>query len=550
MVAKAVGLLMFDTLRNKLRPVQLGCGTKAGCEAAVHAARTYLSNASESKPRILLKMDFRNAFNTLRRDKLLTEIREQCPHLYKFIWQAYSAPSTLFFGRYTLDSATGVQQGDPLGPALFSLAIQSLVTTMSSEVNIWYLDDGSIGGETNQVLSDLQSVKRMSSAFGLQLNEAKCELMLLGMNNTTACSTLSLFQQIAPTIRSIPSNEAILLGAPLSTAAIGPSFQPKIDALSRLTTRLNFLHTHDALYLLRNCVAIPKLLYLLCTSPTWKRNEDLESFDEIVKLSLQSISNVKMEGAVWQQATLPSSMGGLGVRKSVDIALPAFLSSAHASQDLVTSILPLGEPGVEALSCEAADLWEERFCCPLPPVESRGQQRAWDSGPLETLKNQLYNSTNDPVAKASLLSVSTKEAGAWLNVLPAPHLGTKLDDTTVRIAIGLRLGANIVEEHRCICGAPVHRNGTHGLSCRKSGGRIPRHQAANETLRRALVSGGVPSILEPVGVCREDAKRPDGMTLIPWEGGRSLLWDFTSCDTLVQSHKVRAVRGTGYRRSH
>ena len=48
-----------------------------------------------------------------------------------------------------------------------------------------------------------------------------------------------------------------------------------------------------------------------------------------------------------------------------------------------------------------------------------------------------------------------------------------------------------------------------------------------------------------VGVCREDAKRPDGMTLIPWEGGRSLLWDFTSCDTLAQSHQVRAVRGAG-----
>ena len=150
-----------------------------------------------------------------------------------------------------------------------------------------------------------------------------------------------------------------------------------------------------------------------------------------------------------------------------------------------------------------------------------------------------------PVAKACLLSVSTKEAGAWLNILPAPHLGTKLDDTTVRVEIGLRLGENIVEEHRCICSVSVHRNGTHGLSCRKSGRRIPRHQEANETLRRALVSGGVLSILEPEGVCREDAKRPDGMTLIPWEGDRSLLWDFMSCDTLAQSHPVRAIRGAG-----
>ena len=142
------------------------------------------------------------------------------------------------------------------------------------------------------------------------------------------------------------------------------------------------------------------------------------------------------------------------------------------------------------------------------------------------------------MAKACLLSVSTKEAGAWLNVLLVLHLGTKLDDTTVRVAIGLRLGANIVEEQRCICGASVHRNGTHGLSCRKSGGRIPRHQAVNETLRRALVSGGVPSILEPVGVCREDAKRPDGMTRSV--GGWSFL--FMGFHVL---HQVRAVRDAG-----
>jgi len=42
--------------------------------------------------------------------------------------------------------------------------------------------------------------------------------------------------------------------------------------------------------------------------------------------------------------------------------------------------------------------------------------------------------------------------------------------------------------------------GTHGLSCRRSGGRIPQHAAVNKTIRRALVSGGVPAVLEPIGV--------------------------------------------------
>jgi len=41
------------------------------------------------------------------------------------------------------------------------------------------------------------------------------------------------------------------------------------------------------------------------------------------------------------------------------------------------------------------------------------------------------------------------------------------------------------------------------------------------------VSGGVPAVLEPVGVCSDDGKRPDGMSLISWWRGLPLLWDLT-----------------------
>ena len=67
-----------------------------------------------------------------------------------------------------------------------------------------------------------------------------------------------------------------------------------------------------------------------------------------------------------------------------------------------------------------------------------------------------------------------------------------------------------------------------------------RSHSANETIRRAL---GVPLVLELMGACREDAKRPDGMTLIPWEGGRALLWDFTCSDTLALSNQSLDSRG-------
>ena len=78
------------------------------------------------------------------------------------------------------------------------------------------------------------------------------------------------------------------------------------------------------------------------------------------------------------------------------------------------------------------------------------------------------------------------------------------------------------------------------LSCRRSGGRLPRH-ASNETIPRALVSGGVPAVLEPVGVCRDDGKRPDGMSLIPWRRSLPLSWDFTCSDTLAPSQLAQFV---------
>ena len=83
-----------------------------------------------------------------------------------------------------------------------------------------------------------------------------------------------------------------------------------------------------------------------------------------------------------------------------------------------------------------------------------------------------------------------------------------------RVKCRCQLTFGIGVECRCVCGTQVNRRGTHGLSYRQStsGGRVTCHHAANESIRRALVSGGAPSVLEPVGGCKEDAKRPDGMT--------------------------------------
>src|SRR5689334_24625407 len=92
------------------------------------------------------------------------------------------------------------------------------------------------------------------------------------------------------------------------------------------------------------------------------------------------------------------------------------------------------------------------------------------------------------------------------------------------------------QPHKCPCGKPVDEFGRHGLSCRSSAGRHSRHSAANAVILRALRSAEVPSIAEPAGCSREDGKRPDGMTLVPWKRGRALVWDFTCRDTFAPSY--------------
>ena len=87
--------------------------------------------------------------------------------------------------------------------------------------------------------------------------------------------------------------------------------------------------------------------------------------------------------------------------------------------------------------------------------------------------------------------------------------------------------------------------GTHGLSCRFSKGRHPRHGAVNDVVKRSLEAAKIPSHLEPTDIYRSDGKRPDGASIVPWKGGRVLVWDATCPDTLAPSYSALATREAG-----
>ena len=53
---------------------------------------------------------------------------------------------------------------------------------------------------------------------------------------------------------------------------------------------------------------------------------------------------------------------------------------------------------------------------------------------------------------------------------------------------------------------------------------------------RSIKRAQIPAVKEPVSLVRQDGKRPDGVTLLPWARGKSLVWDITVPDTYAESH--------------
>ena len=76
-------------MRSLLAPLQLGFGTPSGAEAVVHAACTYLSTMDEGH--LMLKLDFKNAFNSIHCDKILKSVQEKAQVIYPLVHAALAA---------------------------------------------------------------------------------------------------------------------------------------------------------------------------------------------------------------------------------------------------------------------------------------------------------------------------------------------------------------------------------------------------------------------------------------------------------------------------
>ena len=225
------------------------------------------------------------------------------------------------------------------------------------------------------------------------------------------------------------------------------------------------------------------------------------------------------------QASLPINLGALGIRSTTICMLEpsAFMASAADTSTTALALLPMrfstmGKTPYLMKHCT----WKSNSGSVDPPTgRQRCSQKAWDRPVAEVSAASLFSGA-DATTRARLLDSQQKESRACLSAPPVLALGLRLDNNCIHVAVGLRLSSFL-----CIPPAWAEDTGLHPLSYRRSQSRLPHHLALNDIVKRALVAADIPATLEPRGLCQDDERRPDGVSLIPWARGRSLGCDAT-----------------------
>ena len=137
LVSRVACALLRDKVAGLLMPRQLGVAVRNGAQTVVGAARRFLDTGDGRG--MLLKLDFANAFNTVDRQRVLDAISASKPELLPWAACSNASPSPLVFAGRVISSEQKVQQGDPLGPLLFSLTIAGLVGSPEAPFSAWYI---------------------------------------------------------------------------------------------------------------------------------------------------------------------------------------------------------------------------------------------------------------------------------------------------------------------------------------------------------------------------------------------------------------------------
>ena len=307
---------------------------------------------------------------------------------------------------------------------------------------------------------------------------------------------------------------------------------------------------HTEFVLLRSCLSLPKIMFMLRSVNTIDHQEPLLQFDSIIRGALSAILGSPLTDDQWCQASLPTAMGGLGLRCAVDHAPVAHAVSLIAAQPLLDGLLgedveefSLPQPLLDTIS---AQIGEDTTVETLTGVS---QKKA--SLKVDILKKSLLlqriSEGGDVREIARMASLGLPHAGSWLSVVPSPSLGLHLRPAEFVPILKYRLGIPVYTSGGTCpaCSSPSDRMGDHSLGCVKTGDRIARHNFLRDILFETAASADLAPTKEEKYLLPGTIARPGDVTIRRWVNGKDGAIDVTVTSPLSPSNVKCAAAEPG-----
>ena len=537
---------------------QVGVAVPGGAESLVVIARrltaAWLADDELKKTKALLKVDIKNAFNSADRSAILRAVLEHFPTLAGYVQCAYGDLTSLYFGETPIDSACGVQQGDPLGPLLFSLVLIVLNDKVKEalkragvaiQIDGWYLDDGTFGGDIGAVKLVYETIRKEGPKLGLVINEKKCEIV----SDAPAAVIRHHFGD-EPALH--PLNDWCLLGTPCGDAEHIIMFVDK--KLERAIAKVKLVgQIPDAMVryaLLRYCASFGLAVYYMRTAGPGAHYELFDDAVEDVFNDFVPAGNPR----AWQQAQLPVRLGGLGLRSAAKHAPIAFTACSADAARYIRNIIIADNP--ESLlakdpagRCITTDLLakhqypqqvQQEVLGQRPPRSQRDMSLEFEGTRLQALVK--YTTPKDLIRFRAL---SPQHAGAWLACLPRRDANIWMDNECFTLLLkyrfGLRLGSQ--DGSRCVhCGKPADAEGHHSATCGKSGNRIALHDLLRDILYHLARDAGASHVQKETPAKAKYSKSGGRMDVVFSLDGQRYHVDVGVCHPHAKAYAKSAVK--------
>ena len=480
LLRRLTGKCVLEAVREAARdffwPAQVGVAVPAGAEKAVHATRAWVDHHSWATDKVLVKLDFANAFNCIDRGAVLQRARDT-----------------------------------------------------------FYLDDGVLGGSIAVVGAAVTHTQRRASELGLQLNLSKCEAVVVGGTDPAALPA-HLPRELLCTAdgQSRVGHNSELLGAPVGDRAFmhDHTLQRARHAEPLLTAIAGLSDPQVGLRLLRACAGYARVVHSMRCTPSFAHADALVQFDQLVQDSLATLTGLPLTQARHEQASLGLAWAGLGVQSAARHAPAAYLGSLAACQDACAELVPSLHPatfshhGGNSLAALNAQL-----PTPIGPLEVLASTQCWLSKRLdESVWRRLLASA--PAAdRAELHSEAQLGARAFLAAVPQGACRMEPAVFLVELRRRLRIPDAAADVWCPRCDGVLDTHSRHASMCPAGGDRTRCHHTARNIVASWADRAGLqpevekPDVLLPQrpDEVRLAARRPADVYLPAWDGSPTAL---------------------------